>query len=354
MPDPLDARAKDVYDEAFEEGVGNWNMLVLQGKLKGDPAFAIIAAQSPAALAAYAREPYLGLLTTDQVFERYRMLLVATTPMDRDGFIDPRSAAPIFQEKLVHAAAELALRGQSLTDSRATPDFTFCRTPAVLKAMEAMKRRTRDWGPHLLVKYGATGFLRPALEQGIFRLAPAHFYSDPSLSPAQRDDELERSLVDAATDLRATLGQIGDTLSSEKKADFGRTVRSAVDYYVLCLSGDWDLRLFDDFKADAALVITDASRFARDLGEAAARVLPEWEYDCRFVIYIDPVQRLDGFDEKRQLDFAPFFCKHLRYWYQKEVRAVWLPPDPKQPPTRLEPIFVTIGSIEEYSELIEL
>lgn len=354
MPDPLDPRPKDVYDEAVEEGVGNWNMLAIRRRLESDFMFAITVNKAPEALVAYARAPYLGLLSTDQVFERYRMLLVATFPLNREGFMDLHPAPAFFREKLVHAATELALREQSLSDDRATPDFTFGRTPAVLKAMEAMKRRTREWGPELLVKYGAARFLRPSLEQGIFRLAPAHSYSDPSLNFAQRDDELERSLVDEASDLRAILGPIGDRLSDEERAAYSRAVRSAVDYYVFCLAGDWEVRLFDDFEADAALVITDPRRFARELGDAAARVLPNWPYDCRFVTYIDPVQRLDGFNDDRQQDFAPFFCKHLRYWYQKEVRAAWVPPDPKAPPTALQPIFVTLGSLEDYAELIEL
>ena len=55
MPDPLDPRHKDIYDEAVEEGVGNWNMLALRRSFEADPAFAITVSQAPEALVAYAR-----------------------------------------------------------------------------------------------------------------------------------------------------------------------------------------------------------------------------------------------------------------------------------------------------------
>jgi hypothetical protein len=53
-------------------------------------------------------------------------------------------------------------------------------------------------------------------------------------------------------------------------------------------------------------------------------------------------------------EFAPFFCKDFRYWYQKEVRAAWLPPDPRTPPAALDHLFIELGCLKDYCELIEI
>jgi hypothetical protein len=100
--------------------------------------------------------------------------------------------------------------------------------------------------------------------------------------------------------------------------------------------------------------VTDPWRFARELGEAAAHVLPGWHYAFEFVRYIDPVQPLDGLNDETRQPFAPFLCKDFRYSYQHEVRAAWLPPTAKGSQPQLDHIFVTLGALTDYCELIEI
>lgn len=346
---------RDPYDEAFEDGVLNFNLLRLLRPMTEDPFWVAtrLLPQTKPALEAYARAPYLGLLTTDDVIERFRMLFVATMEMGDDGFLLPAPWSHL-HDKWIHAAVELTFRRLSPFDEQAKVDWSFVRSPRLLRAVAARKRCRLEWGPHVLVKYGAPDFLRQAVDEGRFRIAPASYYSDPSLNYAQRDDELSRLLIDTASDMTSTLGHLGDAMTPEERALYTHSVQAAVDYYIFCVAGGWSLRMFDDFDADACLVVTDPWRFARELRDAAARVLPGWHCAFEFVRYIDPVQPLDGLDDQKRQPFAPFLCKDFRYSYQQEVRAAWLPPTANGSRPKLDHIFVTMGRLNEYCELIEL
>lgn len=347
--------SRDPYDTAFEEGVGNWNLLVFNARSREDPFWRLMLANPEVerACASYARTRYLGLFSDEEVFARYRTLLVGTMQMDGEGYLGP-AAWSEWSDKLIHAATELTLRSLALNDQRARPDWSFVRTPLVLRAAAAYSRRKLHWGANLLVKYGSHRFLRAALEDGVIRISPASSYDDPSLNAARRDQELERGLIDPAFELTATLGPMGEKFSADDRNLYATTVQSATNYYVFCLAAGYELRLFDDFEADACLVITDPDRFARGLGDAAARQLPGWLYRCACVRYVDSVQRISGAQAINREEFAPFFCKDFRYSYQKEVRAAWLPPDPRASRAALDHLFVELGCLKDYCELIEL
>jgi hypothetical protein len=348
---PYDA----AVDEAFEEGVANWNLLVLDSRAEKFPWWQGMM-HIPAAKRAsefYAGAPYLGLLTTDELFKRYCLLFVSTMRMTADGFLEPTDWNDL-ADKWIHAATEILLRDLSPDDERCRPDWSFVRTPNVTRAASSYSRRKLNWGDDVLVKYGSARFLRPALERGSFRISPANSYLDPSLNVARQDDELERRLVDAAIDMTSVLRQDVDKLSPEERVLYTRPIRSVTNYYIFCMAGGWVPRLFDDFDADACLVITNPVRFARALRDAARGQLPDWHFVCEPVKYIDPVQDLRFLSGRAQERFAPFLCKDFRYLYQKEVRAAWLPPDPEVPRKDLDHIFVDLGSLSDYCELIEI
>jgi hypothetical protein len=291
------------------------------------------SARWTSAVESYAGSPYLGTLTTDDLFARFRVLTVAGFDVTPDGKLEP-TASPEWFDKQTHTIVEILRRDASLEDPRAEPDWSFLETAAFRAAVAAYQRRTLHWGDNVLAKYGSIEFLRPALERGTFRISPASYYNDPSLDVARRDAELERLLVDHTSELTATFGDIHDSISPEHRALYTRAVTSATDYYILCLAGCWQPRLFGDFNADACLVITDPAR------------LP--------VTYFDPVQDLQFASDRSDLRFAPFVNKDFNYWYQKEVRAAWLPPDPKTLPTKLDHLIVTLGRPDEYCEILEL
>ncbi len=88
-------------------------------------------------------------------------------------------------------------------------------------------------------------------------------------------------------------------------------------FLMLCLAGGYQLRLFDDFDANAFLVITDSIRLLSRLKEAVGEAQPGWHSGNALVQYLDPVQQLSGRQAIDRQTFAPFFCKHFRYHYQK-------------------------------------
>jgi hypothetical protein len=349
---PYDAEV----DDAFEDGVRNWNMVVLGGQRASRFRaweMAMTVPEARRACVQYAGAPYLGLLTPEELFARYRLLCMSLMEVTRDGRLEV-SAWDEWHDRWVHTAAEILLRDLPLDDDRGCPDWSFLQSERLPRATAAYARRKLDWGERILVKYGSTSFLRPALEEGLFRISPASYYNDPSLDTARRDAELERYLVDTATVLTSTLRRHAEGLGDDEKALYTRVVQSATDYYIFCVAGEWELRLFEDFSAGACLVITDPARFARALGDAAQSQLPDWNFACAYVRYIDPVQDLQRMNRGAEERFAPFFCKDFRYSYQKEVRAAWLPPDPGVPAANLEHLFVRLGNLEDYCELIEL
>ena len=86
---------------------------------------------------------------------------------------------------------------------------------------------------------------------------------------------------------------------------------------MLCVAGGYQLRLLDDFDANACLVITDSIRFLSRLKEAVGEAQPGWHSGNALVQYVDPVQQLSGRSAIDRQTFAPFFCKHFRYHNQK-------------------------------------
>jgi len=65
-------------------------------------------------------------------------------------------------------------------------------------------------------------------------------------------------------------------------------------FLMLCVAGGYQLRLFDDFDANACLVITDSIRFLSRLKEAVGEAQPGWHSGNALVQYVDPVQQLSG------------------------------------------------------------
>ena len=342
-------------DRDQEEGVRNWNLLVVgqRGEKFSQWTTMMLLPAAKRAMQDYAGAPYLGMLADEELFARYRTLAVSTMEVMADGHVQP---APWDRghDKWIHAATELLLRDLSLDDERSRPDWGFLQTNVVRRAVDAYSKRRLDWGDDIFVKFGSARFLRPALERGAFRISPASSYDEPSMNLARRDMELERRLVDTATDFGAAIRQRAEDMTPEERALYTRSVESRSDYYIFCLAHGWQVRLFDDFDADACLVITNPERFAAALRVAAADLLPEWHFSCQTVRYIDPVQNLRFVTPRVQARFAPFFCKDFSYSYQREVRAAWLPPEPNLLRAELDHIFVELGNLTEYCELIEL
>jgi hypothetical protein len=198
-----------------------------------------------------------------------------------------------------------------------------------------------------LFKYGKEKFLRPMVETGSIRIMAAATYDDPSLNPAIRDSELEISLISLPSEVRL---QAFDGKTGKPKGIIRPTgnviwtERARSNVYVYCLASRFDPRMFGDFEADSCVVIKDPVRFVETIQAEWDRRFEEWAGVALPVSYIDPFG-----DYTSEPDV--YFSKHFRYGYQREFRLVWLPPTPSED---LDPVFLDIGSLKDYCELISL
>jgi hypothetical protein len=106
------------------------------------------------------------------------------------------------------------------------------------------------------------------------------------------------------------------------------------DFYVWCCGLGYDARLFDEFKAEAALVIRDKDAFRARLSAAVAGELPEGSVTDGPLTYYDPYTA-------RHEQLVPIFSKHFRYLYQNEYRFAWTIPEGEP----LESFFVELGPL---------
>jgi hypothetical protein len=320
---PLDRKALENIELHFEKAVSLNNFPVLWK-------------------AAYRADRYLEKLPLDSLNQRVADLIANRMRMD-----DDRKLRPIwFADKngfykpdrdidwlrlLTDAYTELGVRGR--LDRNPSPrietlfakrleDESWCVRPDLVR--QSAELRGSYARPKVLFKFGRKKWNQQILT-GKIRMRPAsEFKEDASENPAIRDDELRLSCSDEANILR------------EYRCD---------DYFVFCVSGVYDYRLYRDFKSDSCLVIKDADEFGRRIRKSAeldlgAKVIGEMNAP---VIYVDPFRT-----NRPELAYEIYFSKHFRYSYQHEFRYVW-PPRTELPPT---PVVLDIGDSRDIAELI--
>ena len=219
------------------------------------------------------------------------------------------------------------------------------RSPAAQKAGRLVANRSPVPGTYL-VRYGKREHLQEALHKGRIRIAPASSYNDPSLNAAIKDDELTLWVQPPPEVLTIDVQghETGMAKGRIRPIDNRLVARASTDYYVLCLSSSLAARLFVDFRADACLLITGIEFFSDALLAAFAQVHPGWAGGVESVRYYDPIK-----SPFTKLEM--YVSKHFRYWHQREIRVLWLPPKPRYD---LQPFFVELGSLEGCSELLTL
>lgn len=213
--------------------------------------------------------------------------------------------------------------------------------PKVRRAGQLWRERGLKHGSCML-KFGKFQYLEPLLNRGEMRLCPASFYREPSLAAAINDDELQftQQLHGATVKIQ---DPDGTWRTAETVGPLRLTHTATSDYYLSCYAVLFENRLFDDFQADACLIIKDVDRFCNLLRDAVDRMRPKW------TCIIGGVQYRDPYFPTRAPDV--YFTKHFRYAYQREFRMIWGPPEPVE---RLEPLHVEMGDLSSICELIRL
>ena len=243
-----------------------------------------------------------------------------------------------------HMLEECVLRGQGMppaTDLR-IPTPTSPAQPAVVVALKEV------YLPHpgqALIKLGQREHMKAFFERGQLQISPASTYKDPSLNYALQDDELKFDRVRPRSEvtIRYLDKEAGETRDIDLTADVTNTVSLATDYYVYCMTHTLSYRLFEDFEADACVIIRDPKAFCSRLQEVVHAHLLGWLGWNRPVQYIDPYLH-----NERHIDLI--FSKHFRHWYQQEYRFAWIPE--KGGRTDLEPFDVELGSLKQISEIV--
>lgn len=200
--------------------------------------------------------------------------------------------------------------------------------------------------PSCFAKFGKREHIANSFERGIFRIAPASSYDDPSLNPAQADKELEHFTVTPNEHLMMSFNA-RDAHDNEVEApiQLKELFRYMMvrDFYVWCCGLGYDARLFHDFEADAVLVVRDKEAFRQRLAQAVQHAHPNSTMSDRGLIYYDPYTT-------RREHLIPVFSKYFRYLYQNEYRFAWDVPEGEP----LAPFFVELGPLHDIAEYLEL
>jgi hypothetical protein len=313
------------------------------------PASGVLVRNQDAWRILYRRNRYLEHADQAGLFSRTRDIITNITGLTYEGKIDllaPNKGGAFWIERFTHVLEEMALRGIGFPDgllkNAAVPKPSFPVEPRARKLIEQL-------GPALgkkqyVAKLGKARYLEPAFKAGLWRISPASTYaaSDPSLGPAQRDDELEMSIYLPKARIKVWDGKSGKFKGEgETLGNVRRTSRAPSDYYVSCMTKQLDLRLFDDFGADCCIVVDDHVEFARRVFAAARKLLPSWHAVFRDVRYVDPYL-------PPKEEFYLFSSKDFKYSYQKEVRFAWIP---EGDAGKLDHLQLEIGDISDISRL---
>jgi len=313
--------------------------------------FAVYGDGEPARRAARARDrwrlqydsdPYLHHLDAVDLNRRLRTILKNLLFVDR-GVLPHELTSEEWQELFVHVEAEYSRRGFSLADA--------IKTANIAAAWPQMKRgeavmAAYSGPPGQLFRFSKLKFLKPLYERGELTIFPATTYSDASLLPSQHDNELARTVLADGTKARIEhTDRAGVRHELKAISSIKYQMASRTNYYVWFTTTVYDARLYDDFDADACLIIHDAEIFIDRLFRSVSVALPRWVGAEKLVRYFDPLRTFR--------EVLASFEKDFDYAYQREFRFVWDPPAPDIK-RDLPPLSVTLGPLNDVCSIIAL
>ncbi len=280
-------------------------------------------------------------LTDKQLCERYVSLLENMIEFDDSGsaFI-ARNSVPYWSKRLCWTEEEFRVRSLMNQAVELKQRELGRPRPQLVAGRKLLSSIELPELGSYIVKFSGSRYVKDMLADGRFRISLASSYNDPSLNPALRDDELtaERFLpagtrlsVKLEGDYQEIPGIVGPLCHTSHCEDF----------YVFCAAGIFDPRLFDEFQADACLIVKDLHQFGLALirGVAAAAGMTKVVHGS--VHYLDPAHPSD-------LDHLVDMTKHFRYEYQKEWRIAWRSEHPL--PKDAGSICVEIGPLANCCE----
>ena len=300
----------------------------------------------------YLAQPYLIGASDDRVAERFRNIFLNVMEIGPDGKLRPVPVAETdeYMQVFTHMLEEYGSRSGGMPpvdviQTAREPFFKYFEhgKPIGITMFAGYKAPTTP----ILVKYGKRQFLEPMLQTGYLRLANAGLYNDTGFLDAVRDDETSRTFF--IPTYRERLEGKSDISFQGNLIEFGDDdiMLPLVfdDYYLFSLCEHIHYRMPTDFDADAAIVIRDPTIFKQRLISTFLARFPDWIPIEGKVTYYDPYRDYSKFK-------VPEIAKHFGYAYQKEVRIAFR--SRNKVSTNLEPLFLSIGSMTDYADLISI
>jgi hypothetical protein len=254
---------------------------------------------------------YLGRVAPQDLVERYRAIIRNMKTLIKS----ERHVIPIqsplsswyWFRKEHQTRLEFAMRGVS--PPAALPTGLLDRS-----SRDAPTRPSSPNAGDVLFRYSERNWIEEMVHLGRIRIGPAAFYRNLELGVARADEERAKTSFLAGEYVRIISK---DGMRVPIVGDVRRTV-SLPNYYMLCLSCEWDPALFSDFRADACAVVRDGKRFAERLQAASKEQLDGWYFHHGPVEYFDPYQM------SRDQFFDAGMCKDFRFAFEREYRFLWV------------------------------
>lgn len=291
----------------------------------------------------YRQNRYLANLSSTNLEVRLEEILSNLLDFSSKGepFFDQTLKMNGLVERYVHIEEELNQRGINKLSIN-NPTKYLIKYPNIRNAIKAWGNKKLPTGQYL-VKFGKKEHLFQMKDVGNIRINAASFYNDSSLNLAVYDDELsQKTMLPKGTIIKK---QKNDGEYEEIKGikSLSVTNKYTTDFYVYCMGTTYQHRLFDDFNANACLLIYDVPKFLDKFLQTIKKDYSDWQLKSGNIKYYDP------FFPKPPLDIP--INKHFRYWYQSEYRIAI---KPKSPQFNLKHIDTEIGSLNDCAELILL
>lgn len=297
--------------------------------------------------AQYSKRPYLKHLTPEELQERCNNLINLLAVLMPDGKIGVKTGKKFDEDiwiKFTHVTTEMERRygpypngfTNGFVKDAKIVSATFPSIPKSKLAIDFVGGAQAD----NLYKFTKKKYVEEMISRGAFRISPASYYDDPSLNDAIRDNELvfNGSFQPGLKGVVKTFG----SLPSYGRIDY--SVKARTNYYVACFASAYTYREFEDFDADACLIVKEPRVFTDRIIQAGLKKLSGYEGFAGNVKYLDPV-----LCDPEKIDVS--FAKHFKYAYQNEYRIIWAP---KAITESLEPLFVEIGPLTDICEVIEI
>lgn len=295
----------------------------------------------------YREKPYMGHLSSLELEERVKdilNLLMILSPEGKAGVGAGKEFNKEMWIKFTHTLTEMegrygpfpnGFRNGFIKEANIIKP-TFPSPPKSKLAMDLAGGIT----PGRIYKSSKKEYIHEMFHKGRFRIAPASYYSDPSLNNAIRDDEL----VFRGSVFSGLKAFMKDGIITPPYGRIEYSVKARTNFYVACFASNYTYREFSDFEADSCLIIKNPRAFTDRLIRAGTQALSGYEGFAGSIKYLDPLLCDPG---KIDVNFA----KHFKYAYQNEYRMIWAP---REPLADLQPIYIEIGPLDDIAEIIEL